>query len=192
MKKLVDTVEAYPIEYFFHAHKDDDKVKRYIAALSSIVPEQVDEFGVCVFGPTEKLAIKCLTDKFPKLDHLNQSVWREEPTLFMAFAKERVDAFFRTADKAYLSLLLCEDLVAYFSTIYNFATGVGALKEWLLRENLAVDHALALRVEALLDTLNYISHGDMVKETHNVTVSTVLKEVLSCGLYKLLDDVESH
>lgn len=97
---------------------------------------------------------------------------------FLTFGNEVMERFYRSAHTLQLGAALQNNAVTYLASVYSLSVGIGALKEWTLREAVP-PIAEITAVEKLRDGRNFIAHGDILRSMNSVNLADVQVNLLT-------------
>lgn len=175
-ERMIQEMYTIPTRFAFQkASERDPKVKALEERIEQLHQTHAieDEYGYRNLTPEgEKLAQLEILKSGVKINY-------EAPTPEgKKYGEEVMDLFFHQAHKVHLPTGIKRDPTSYLASVYTLSVGIGALKEWVKRENsppiIEVD-----AVEALREGRNFIAHGDLFRNMHSVQLSDIQENLLT-------------
>ncbi|MBN9343931.1 MAG: hypothetical protein BGO76_00325 [Caedibacter sp. 38-128] len=133
----------------------------------------IDEYGYAELTPE---GIKLLEKEF-----ISSGIKFDFPKINPAFKKfgvEVINRFYERAHKVHLPKAIKSNPTSYLASVYTLSVGIGALKEWVLREAV---HPIeeSSTVEKLRDGRNFIAHGDLLRTMNSIELTDIQENLLT-------------
>ncbi len=192
-KQLIDSLfirtQMLTYEYGYNlieknVENSDNETKRKFVELNHAIILLQQNYGIrdeergeVILNPEG--TIKCLS-AFMESGLINAKGIRENANTngFREFALPITDEMCAQAHKINLPGAIRNKPVTYLASLYSLSVGIGALKEWVLREA-AFPVTESTVVEKLRDGRNFIAHGDILRNMNSINLADIQENLLT-------------
>jgi|GEM_PF-2502204 len=96
---------------------------------------------------------------------------------YRAFTEKESENMFRLIREVKLPMAITKEPANYLASVYALSVGLGSFKTWLSKEPSPLADEVSV-FEKLRDARNFIAHGDILREMHNIGLAKVQIEAL--------------